>query len=377
MLDAMVGFLFLLFNRKDELKRIPLREISPQRIVVIESHLIGDVVMAIPALSALRRRFPLSVITLVGGDWAEELLANQHLVDRFMIIRFPWATYDFSLKNIIKMLTTLRKIRSEQWDLGIDLRGDFRNIVFLYLTKAFRRVSYDFTGGGYLLTDIINDEPSLTHLIDHHLNLVKQLGCSLNAKEPEISVSEMQIQEACAILELPERTSNQCIIGIHPGASQLLKQWKLERFASLADQLIENSKFKVIFFAGPREKEVMQSIITRMHNRPFVVSQPLSIIPALFKLCNVFLGVDSGAVHIAAAVGIPTIVLFGPVDPNSSKPMSPKTTIIIKEGYSCRPCDLARCVQPNNNCMDALEVVTVYKAILLVARQNGFHIPLT
>ncbi len=370
-IDAVGRLVFRLFKNKSALAQPPLRHLAPQEIIVLESHLIGDVILAIPALQALRAKFRSSRITLVSGSWAKELLDSQNVVDEFVEVQFPWSTYDYSYSNLRNMMRVLCELRRHRWDLGIDMRGDFRNTAFLFLTGANRRVGYNFTGGEYLLTDVVQDDPHLKHIVDYNLHVVEELGCTIPTREPSLLVAENEIENARRALNLSGE-SDEAVIGIHPGASKPLRHWKAERFAELADMFLDNEKNHVLLFRGPGDEEVVKGILSLMKRTPRVVSQPLYHLPAIFKCCNIIIGLDSGAVHIAAAVDVPTVVLFGPADPERVKPISDKTSIIIQEGYWCRPCDQVNCMQPDNNCMDALQVKHVYlSAVSLMEKSSS------
>lgn len=371
-LDRVAKLVFRLVRGGNPGKPAPLDHVVPRRILVLESHLIGDIVMAVPALRALRAHFHSSSIALVAGPWGKHLLQEQGLVDEFIDIRFPWATYDYSYANLKAMVSTLFALRRSEWDLGIDLRGDIRNIVFLYLTKAKRRASYGFTGGEYLLSDVINDAPHLKHVVEYNLHLVDQLGCEVKSRTPSLHVTDEQVEWARGLLRLTNSGVSPAIIGIHPGASKPLRHWKEERFAELADKFLAEGRNRVLLFQGPEDKEIVAKIADLMKNKPLLVQQPLEHLPAIFRCCSVFIGLDSGAVHIADAVGVPTVVLFGPADPERVKPFSDNSSIIIKEGYWCRPCDQVHCVQPHDNCMDALQVEAVYsRALALIGKTRA------
>jgi lipopolysaccharide heptosyltransferase II len=363
-LDSVARLVFRLGRMTRPGRLAPASPPDPRQILVLESHLIGDIVMAIPALRALRERFRSANITFVAGPWGKVLLADQGLVNDFVEIRFPWSTYDYSPSNLRRLMSAVLGIRRRHWDLAIDLRGDIRNIAILYLTGATRRVSYGFTGGEYLLSDIVTDPAAKEHIVDHNIHLVEQLGCAVTLKEPALKVSEQQMGEARNVLQLPRADGGVAVIGIHPGASKPLRHWSADRFAKLADILLENTKHRVFLFQGPKDRQTVMDIVGKMKHPAAIIEQPLSLLPALFKCCNVLVGLDSGAVHLAAAVGTPTIVLFGPAEPEKVRPYSGRSLTLIKEGYSCRPCDQVHCVQPGNNCMDALQVETVYQQLM-------------
>ena len=371
MLDTVGRQVFRLFGRSRTSGLEPLTQLTPGRILVVESHLIGDIVMATPALRALRERFRSASIVLLSGPWGRELLDGQGLIDEFIEIRFPWSTYDYSIGNLWRMFRVLVRLRKVRWDLAIDVRGDLRNIVFLYFAGAHRRMSYDFTGGEYLLTDVVRDAPQLRHIVQYNAHLVAQLGCDVGAAEPSLHVPDTRREEARTYLRAMDAIGDRFTIGIHPGASKPLRLWRAERFAELADRFLEEKGNRVIFFRGPADREIISAITAGMKHSPSIIDQSLSMLPALFQNCSVFIGLDSGGVHIAAAVGVPTVVLFGPAEPDRVMPVSRRTSVVIKDGYWCRPCDQVHCVQPDNTCMDALSVSSVYQSAIAALNQQA------
>ena len=125
-----------------------------------------------------------------------------------------------------------------------------------------------------------------------------------------------------------------------------------------------------MLFEGPSDAHVVRDIAERMARPPVVVRCPLEELPAVFEACTLVVGLDSGAVHIAAAVGVPTVVLFGPAEPDRVRPISDRSAVVIKDGYWCRPCDQVHCAQPENNCMDALEVDSVYSRCMILINEH-------
>jgi lipopolysaccharide heptosyltransferase II len=367
--DGFLRILFVLFAVRSMGKRVPIKDLLPKSILVLDFYLIGDIVMAVPALTALRGKYPHSRIALVGGPWASELLSKQNLVDEFIAFRCPWTTFDYSFSNILAMMGVLRLLRHDRWDLGIELRGDLRALLFLFFSKAKRRISYDFTGGDYLLTDVAVEDKSLTHIVDHQLHLVNQLGCPIDKREPTLNVDIRAFNEARTTLGINEY-DNRVVLGIHAGASNPLRLWHPERFAEIADRFMETDNTLVVFFIGPNDSATVEAIISRMKRKPRVLAPPLEAFPAFLGNCTVLLGLDSGAVHVAAAVGVPTVVLFGPQDPALTKPLSSISQTVIKEGFACRPCDQKVCVRPTDTCMDGIDVETVYRKVFEIAHSN-------
>ncbi len=354
-IDRWLAFFYSLAPRR-------AREYKSQKkygkILILESHLIGDVIMGLPAYRALRSNFPESRLIYWGNGWGEDLLSEQGLFDRFFVASIPWATYDYSLRNIFRLLSQVRKLRKMKIDIAVDFRGDIRNIFLLYLVRAKRRVSYAFTGGTFWLTDVV-PPPENYHVIDRDLKIVQYLEAKIEYTVPTLEVFTSKIEIARKYFE---QMGCRRVVILHPGASQKKRFWPAERFARVVDYLSER-EYSPVLLCGPKEKTLLRRIQERCKSQPNILSVPLKDLPAFLSCCSFFIGIDSGISHIAAAVGKNIITLFGPQLPSlTSARGRQRNILIIKTGFRCRPCFSAEC-DYDNACMKAIQVEDVISAI--------------
>jgi len=354
LLDRFLSFLYL-FKRSS-----PINHDCKQykKILILESHLIGDVMMGMPAYGAIRKKFLDSELIFWGNRWGKYLLEDQELFDKFFITPIPWSRYDYSLSSLMRLFSQIRQLRKLKIDIALDFRGDIRNIFLLRLIKAKRRVSYDFTGGRYWLTDIVTP-PENWHLLDRNLNVAKFIGAENNEDVPRLEVSQAKLQTSKKYLN---GRGLKNIVFVHPGASQPKKLWSSERFARIAEYL-HKKDYSAVLLAGPNDKAIIEAIRNKCQKKPEILSVPLSEVAAYLACGEIFIGLDSGIAHIAAAIGKNVIVLFGPQPPSIACPRgSGKIRKVIKGNFTCRPCQKRFC-DLNNACMKAIQVEDVIEAI--------------
>jgi len=329
-----------------------------RRILLLESHLIGDVIMALPAYRAVREKYPDAELIFWGNQWGKDLLEDQYLFDQFFITRIPWARYDYSFGNLKQLFSQIRQLKKLKIDMALDFRGDIRNIFLLYLTKARRRVGYDFTGGSYWLTDVVK-HPEYIHLIERNLNVARHVGAESNDNIPGFNVPHAKI---CNAKKYFDSLGMKNIAIIHPGASQTKRLWPADRFAGIIEYLKKNS-YSPTLLSSPNDIAIIESIRNKCAVPVDVLSVSLSDIPAYLSCCEIFIGLDSGMAHIAAAVRKKVIVLFGPQDPAITAPRGRSLIQIIRKGdFACRPCDGPTC-KYNSACMRAIQAEDIVEAI--------------
>jgi heptosyltransferase-2 len=195
------------------------------------------------------------------------------------------------------------------------------------------------------------------------------------------SVSEIRLRvEDCAITAADEKLVSLGAeaanprVAFAPGAAYgAAKCWAPERFAALADRLIDEFAASVIIFGAPAEAEVARRISAAMRHKPINLAGQTSIgeLPALLSACHLFVGNDSGAMHVAGAVGLPTVGIFGSSDPTGTSPVTPKFKL-VRHKVECSPCFLRRC-PIDHRCMTRIEVADAYAAVSGWAQQISHH----
>lgn len=347
-------------------KRLPLGEIKKVLFMRIDG--LGDVVMSTPAISRLREIFPISYITLLAASLSKDIVETIPTFDEIIYFDAPWIMKEQSgkLRNLFRCL---RRIRAENFDLIIDLRGDFRNNVFMYFCNAKYRIGFDHTGCDFLLTHVI-PKGNNHHMVSASLSLVNYLQHENIEKIPlQLWISSADRDFADGFLKKNgidcTAASDRLVVVIHPGAKWYGRRWKSQRYAAVADALIENYDARVILAGSPSDVEMTRDIARLMKHTPIEAAGKTSLrqFLALLEKSDLFIGLDSGPMHMAVAMGTRLVALFGPARPESVGPWGDKYIVVThQERFSCSPCTQTVCAKLDNSCMDAISADEVWEA---------------
>lgn len=318
---------------------------APQSILLVDLHLLGDIVMLVPLLRAIRRFHPNAHLGLIAGPWAPEILAETNLIDEFITLRAPWVVNGQSMAGIMSLLRAIRVSRARTWDWGIDARGDVRNILLLAIARARRRVAYDFTGGSALLTDVVPDDGALRHIIDHHAALAQYLSMPMTTEEriPTLGTGLSNRRDSGS-------HSSHRLVGFHFGASMVLRRMPLEEACALILSFQDQEDAQLLLVDAPEIRALNSVLLDRLPAMCAARIQRwqgnLGELVAFLKTLNKFYAMDSGPAHLAAALGIDTTVFFGPNLSLAVRPMGPNVTVVERADVPCRPCDQHHCTNP-------------------------------
>lgn len=329
----------------------------PQKILVVQSHLIGDVVMVTPMLRALRHAYPDSQIALLANRFAKDMLEGLPYINNIITVSFPWSMYDYSIGNLINLLPIIKMLRKEKFDLAIDAQIDMRNAFLMYLIGAKRRLGYDITGGGVFLTDVPEFPVEKVNLLEARLSLLNYLGIDTSDKRTELAIGKENISYVEGFLR-ERKLDEDKIVGIHPGASMKIRHWEPERFAKVIDHLAEHGYCPVII-EGPDDGNIVDTILSLCQTQPPRFRTSLKNVAAFMSCCRLIVCLDSAAVHIAGAVNTPVVALYGPMWPEMTRPFNDNIEIIWDESFDCRPCEYDHCKNIGHSCMDAISAETV------------------
>ena len=347
-------------------KNIPLSEIK--RILIIRLDGLGDMVMSTPAFKGIRKIFPDAHITLLTFMGSKELAETIATFDRILYYDAFWMKWD-QRQRLSHLFHIVSQLRSDKYDLSIDLRGDLRNNIFMYLCAARYRLGFDITGCGYLLTHISPIGKS-HHPIDAGVSLVNYIqpstidssyfGLTVNPTEQSWAVSFMR--------EKGIVYGKDTIVLVHPGAKWKGRHWFPERYAEVSDYLVRNYNVKIILTGSKDDTQQIKQINDSMRQGHVDVAGELSLkqFIALMSKCDIFLGVDSGPMHMAAALeGVRVVALLGPALPDAIGPYGDDQIVVTKqEDFSCCPCAQNVCERIGYSCMDAITVEDVIAAVV-------------
>lgn len=374
-IDICGGFVYRLLNAFwrvlcSVFPDVPSGQPAMKSILLIRLDHLGDVLMTTPAIRALKQHFPDKSLHMLVSPSSYPVVEGHPDLDQIYTFSVPW--FDgkrFQRFNLQAYLKLLHRLRSAQFEIAIDFRGDLRSVLFFaFLSGARQRVGFEDLGGEFLLTTRCEyDEDK--HFVESNLDLLRSLGISVNSQEsryvlPSSPEDQGFIDNLLAEFRLEPQ---HVIVGIHPTtiAHWTLKRWKSERFAELADRLNEQSGVKIILTGGKQELEAIAHIAGLMKTPAYVAAGRTSVkqLGALIKRCQLFISNDSGPMHIAVAAQTPLVAIFGPTNPQRSGPYgNPELYRIVQHPVPCRrPCFVSACPR-QHECMEAITVEQVLRA---------------
>lgn len=323
--------------------------------------------MATPAFRFLRRRFPDADIDCLGPPPLAGMESFFPWLDEILPFRCPWSPRhrDYSLGSMTRTWSQIRDLRDRKYSWAFDLRGDLRDIHFLFLTGASNRVGFGTTGAGALLTHLVPFEKySYRHQVEGNLVVASfpfDAQPSLEEFHPEIRIPPEWVVKA---REWLTERGIKAFVAVHPGASLVHKRWPSSSWAELLDEVILPS-CPVVLFGASTEMALLDEIENQVKQRATLhrANVDLPMFLSLLSLARGVVCLDSVAAHAAAATKVPVVALLGPSPAWFSQPYSPRARAVYLDDVPCRPC-LRRCTQPRNFCMLDLSVPMVVPALV-------------
>ncbi len=326
--------------------------------------------MATPALRALRQHFADAHLAHLGRPGPLETLEGLDLADDQFTDRTSRPASLFGLWGLAGL------IRRGHYDLGVLLPNSFRSALVARLGGVDHLAGYARDGRGWMLNVRLQpprDEAGKllpVSAVDYYLALVRYLGAAPDSRQLTLAVPPADAQAAEALLRQADLAGRRPLVMLNPGASfGLSKVWKPQRYAALADALIERRGAGIVLNAAPSERPVAEAVASAMRHRPQLnlarCENSLRLVKALAARCDLVVTNDTGARHIAAAVGAAVVTLFGSTDPRWSA-IDCDLERLIRVDVPCSPCQKPLCYQPPgpayHQCMEAITVEMVLPA---------------
>ncbi len=288
-----------------KLRRMP----EPKKILCIRIDHIGDVLLTTPAFRALRKRFPKARIDVLVRSFSKDILTGNKNVDRILTFDFPWLGLHGKTASRAETKRFIERLRKEDYDVAIDFHADPRNIL-LAAKVAKYRVGYGIRGLGFLLNKVAQFRRG--HQIQHNLDLVRALGADSSAKM-ELSIPAAATKRAHAMLKNAKN-----VVGITPATGRKPKYWLNDRWAAVADALVEKYGVKIALTGGKGDQKDIDAIIAQMQHTDAIINlagkTSLKELGAVIKQYKLFVSPDTGPAHMARALNVPLLELFGPED---------------------------------------------------------------
>ena len=318
---------------------------QPSNILVIRPDHLGDLLFATPALRLLRHSFPDAHITCLIGPWGESVLRGNPHLDEVLLCPFPGFTRQPKpslLQPYALLLTLARELRTRGFDTALILRFDhWWGAILATLAQIPHRIGYAIPEVKPFLSYAVPYEGK-THEVVRNLLLVAGLaGVKLEDVTPEKYPLEFHFTSE-DVAYVDKLAGPGPFVAIHPGAGWPVKLWLPEKWAALADAIAQKWHRKVVLTGSASERPLTEEIARRMRSHPLNLGGRTTIgqLAALYSRCELVIGCDSGPLHLAVGVGVPTIHLYGPVDPELFGPWGPKERHrVVRADMECIPCN--------------------------------------
>jgi len=330
-------------------------------ILVIKLSSIGDVVLVVPSLKAIRRKFPKAHICVMVGREAAKVLSRCPYFDEMII-------YDYNHKDrgLMGLLKTGRKLRKYRFDKVIDFQNSRKSHFLAYWSMARESYGYD-RKWGFLLTHRLRNVQQQISPVDHQFQLLAQMGIE-KPPAPRLELwptaKDDHIIEEIFNAEWLSNANN--IVGINIAASDKwpTKNWPIEHMARLCD-LLASKHIRVVISGLEKDRQKFRELqaLTKAKPADFIGRTDILELAALIKRCKVFITPDSAPLHVAAALGVPVVAFFGPTSSVRHVPPAEKLVILDRK-LACAPCYSSRCQILTHACMKDISPEEVYRTVM-------------
>ena len=336
--------------------RDPKAAANVRKVLVVRLDAIGDLLLSEPALEVLRHDYPQARIDLVANPTSAAVLRGNPNFDRLLRYQAPWhatwrgASVDWRLEAA-RFWGLTRTLRRERYDLGFELRGDVRDIVFLAAAGPKTLVGSGIRGGAGLL-DWDVPQPPEAHQVELDVAIASAGSAQAAPRAPQVHLTDDERSKAEA--RLPS-TEGSVPIGLHLSAGFQSKCLPMEKFGALIAALQRRKPARQFVVVGaPEERPLIETLKAQLE--ACSPPQPIQLIDLVGKLslletaavlerCRLFIGNDSAPMHLAAAVGTPIVTFFGPSEPWKFHPYGVPYRL-LEVDLMCRPCDYVHCLWP-------------------------------
>jgi len=350
------------------------------KILIVKTSAIGDVIHTLPALNVLRRKYPEARIDWLVEEAAADLLIGHKALDTVLVSRRKTWVRDLRQGKVLAAWRGFadfgKRLRVNEYDLLIDFQGLLKSGIFVGLARAKRKVGFGKGMEHAECSYLFLNEPLPPVSMDQHaasreLLLLKAIGIESEEVVFDLPVGEEQREKINRLLVAERLDPARPLVAINPMTTWETKHWRNERFALVADQLLDQG-LAVVFSGGPRDVRGIEEIRGAMHGTAASLAgrTTLKELAALYERAAVLITTDTGPMHLAAAAGAPVVALFGPTAPWRTGPFG-EGHMILRAEIPCSPCLKRQCPR-NHECMEQITVEQVVQAAqaVLAGRQG-------
>ncbi|MCJ7508921.1 MAG: lipopolysaccharide heptosyltransferase II [candidate division Zixibacteria bacterium] len=335
---------------------------NPQKILIIQTAFLGDVILTTPLVKAVRELYPQAFISILLIPQTAEVFESNPRINQ--IILYDKKGKQKGVKDFFKLVKFIQK---EKFDLALLPHRSFRSALLAYLSAIPQRIGFYTSPGSFLYTSEVTYRSNL-HEIERVLSLLSPLGHDVHNIKPELFPKDEDLIWADKFLNECGIDKSKKIVGIAPSSVWATKRWMPEGYAYVGDRLISESNIEVLLLGSRADENLLLKISSLMNKKPVIPIGKLTLLKsaALIFRCSAVLSNDSAPVHMAVASGKPVVAIFGSTLPEFGfYPYGEGHTIIQKELY-CRPCGIhgrKSCPEIHFRCMREISPDEVVQAV--------------
>ena len=341
------------------------------RVLVSRLQYLGDVVLTLPAVYAIKARYPIAEVDYLSRSASADILDGEPVFSR--VFRIPEGN-----GRSLATWRLIRDLRRRRYAAAVDLYSNPRSALVTFLSGARLRVGADRRIRKHLFTHAMVAPSGLRSAIDHHLYHLNPLGVTGAATRPFLTVTAAERRRALVRLgDLGVDRRSQRIIGIHPGGKWEVKRWPVDYYADLARVLMERQGYRIVVICGPGEEAYQRALRSQLGSRAaYVPALAIRETAALIEALDALVVNDGGIMHVSVAVGTPTVGIFGSSEPDIWFPYSSFGPFVpAYVPIDCRPCHRHTC--GHLSCLRQLTPAAVEEKLLGVmeagTRQRGIR----
>lgn len=356
------------------------RQGDARRILLLRLERIGDLLMSLGAIRAVRTLAPHAVIDLVVGSWNEPVARTIAGIDRLEVLDAPWLARGGAGPSVARMVGRGLRWRRQRYDLAINFEGDIRSHALMAASLAPRLVGFDMAGGGPLLTDRVPHDPR-RHTARSSLALVERAfdlpeGSLPGPLDPagaprwSLAIPSGAAASADALLGTLGWPDGGPLVAVHVSGGRAIKQWPVERFAETARALVASHGARILLTGTAADRPLVDQALQALAGVPGVHDLAgrldLLTLAGVLARCSLVVTGDTGPMHLAAAVGAPIVAVFGLSSPARYGPLA-ASAHVVRIDLPCSPCNRVRrpperCVGHTPDCLDGIAVARVVEA---------------
>ncbi len=339
--------------------------------MIIRFSSLGDVILTTPVIGALKTKFPQSRIFFFTKAQYGDILKNDPRI-------FSWIEFDPTEihQGFSGFMRLVSELRSYDFDLLIDLHANLRSFLVRHLTKSKIKLKYNKHWlSRFLMVHCKFLKTNAIHTVDSYLKVLKNLQIYMPEKNPLIFLSQDDVEFSNHFLLEQKVKKDDIVVGVHPGARWETKRWDEGKFEQVCQALIDRDNYKIMLLGDVGDKELIENISKDIPNAKVikVMGLPTGRFMSLIRRCDCFVTNDSGPMHIASALQVPVVAIFGSTHPKLGFAPVGSKNVVLCANVKCSPCSLhgeKKCSKKSRFCMDLIDPEMVVEAVEKLLKEN-------